>query len=124
MAVSDTIGNDRTAAMQTFATVAGSLDAGQSLPRHVALSKATPNPARNGTSFVAEVPSAARLRFQVFDLQGRVVWSDHDRDLEPGRWTLTWSARSANGMPFAPGLYFARAEIGGQRFTRRVIIVR
>ena len=122
--VKDTIGNPRTAAMQTFTTNSGSLDAEPGLPHHVALSQAHPNPARNGTSFVADIPSTARVRLQIYDLQGRVVWSEHDREVEPGRWTLSWSARSASGMPVAPGLYLARAEIGNHRFTRRVIVVR
>ena len=69
-------------------------------------------------------PSATRLRFQIFDLQGRVMWSERDRLVEPGRWTLNWSARSTSGMPVAPGLYLARTEIGGQRFTRRVLVIR
>jgi len=120
----DTLGNVRTSSMLTFNTEAGPLAAESDLPRRIALSSPYPNPARNLASFVAELPAPARVQLQIFDLQGRTIWSDGARQLEAGRWTLGWSAQTTLGLPAAPGLYLARVQIGAELFTRRVVVVR
>ena len=41
-----------------------------------------------------------------------------------GHSELAWDGRDASGGRAAPGLYFARVEIAGQRFIRRFAMLR
>jgi PKD repeat protein len=84
----------------------------------------SPNPSRNGVAFTLELPGPQPVRFSVYDLQGRTVWSAPATTRPAGRFELAWEGRDAAGGRAAPGLYFARVEIGGQRFIRRFAILR
>lgn len=86
----------------------------------VALSNGYPNPFRGTVEFTLDLPRAARLRWAVFDVQGRLVWSE-ERTLPPGRANLRWDG-SSTGRGHAPtGIYLVHASVEDTRFTRRVV---
>jgi len=83
-----------------------------------------PNPARGAMRFTLELPDAAEVRVEVFDLDGRRV-----RMLSPGRLpagsrSLAWDGTDAFGARVAPGIYFNRVQVGGQAVTRRFVVLR
>jgi len=84
----------------------------------------SPNPTRNGVVLALELPRPLSVRFAVYDLQGRVVWSAPTMTRPAGHSELAWGGRDASGGRAAPGLYFARVEIDGQRFIRRFAMLR
>ena len=88
------------------------------------VSQPFPNPSRGQVTLALETPGEARVGWQVFDLQGRCVWSDGPRRLAAGRWNLSWNGRSSSGDPAAAGLYLARVSVDGRMFLRRLALVR
>jgi hypothetical protein len=94
------------------------------LPRVLALSEATPNPAARDVAFTLDLPHAASVQLAIFDVQGREVWRASPRSYSAGSFPLTWSGRGAFGGRAGTGLYFARVRVAGREFIRRVAIVR
>lgn len=88
------------------------------LPRALALGPAVPNPTRGETSFALGLPRGARVRLAAFDVQGRLVETIVDRDLDAGLQTIHWRA------PGEGQLYFVRLVVDGVRVGERRIVVR
>jgi hypothetical protein len=103
--------------------VANLTGASSDAPTALALSSPFPNPSTREVHLGLSLPRAARIEFEVHDLQGREVWSQRARDYAPGRWTLSWSGL-AQGRRVAPGIYLARVTVNGVAITRRLAIVR
>lgn len=112
------------AANLAITVVDGPLAAGDA-PLRLALSAPRPNPARGAVRFELDLPRAAGVRFEVFDVTGRRVWSQGERAFEAGRHALAWDGRAGaeSGAGRAgPGLYFARVAVeGAEPFVRRIV---
>ncbi|HKQ56862.1 MAG TPA: right-handed parallel beta-helix repeat-containing protein [Candidatus Eisenbacteria bacterium] len=79
-----------------------------------------PNPSGGMVEFALDLPEAADGRWTIFDLQGRVVWSE-DRTFEAGRTRLAWDGMTLQGARAPSGLYLVRAAAGSAVFTRRIV---
>lgn len=86
----------------------------------LALSSGFPNPSRGGVEFALDLPGDERVRWAVFDLQGRMVWSE-DVMFAAGRRSLRWDGSIAGRGQAPTGVYLVRALVGGTAFTRRVV---
>ncbi len=86
----------------------------------LAFSNAFPNPSRSGVEFALDVPGETEVRWEVFDLQGRTVWSEA-RAVAAGRTQLRWDGRTATGDAAATGVYLVRAAVDGAVFQRRIV---
>jgi 5-hydroxyisourate hydrolase-like protein (transthyretin family) len=67
-----------------------------------------------------DVPSASRVKVEVYNVEGRAVDIIADSTFEPGRYTFEWKG----GASLAPGVYFLNMETPAYQRTRKVIIVR
>ncbi len=99
----------------------GTLDASPASLR-LALSTPFPNPARRIVSLSLELPTSSRVEFDVIDIQGRIVWSQHSARA-PGRWTLSWPGLLRDGSRAHPGVYLARVRTHGATFSRRIALI-
>ena len=120
----ETVETDNAMTMPLVITPPTSSGAGSDVPRALALSAARPNPTSGAVALSLDLPRAARVGLRVYDLMGRVVWSDPEREYGAGRWSLRWSGLNASGQPAAPGVYLARVEAGGEMFVRRIALLR
>jgi len=68
-------------------------------------------------------PQPVRAQLRIFDVRGRWLQTLWDGPLPAGRTRLEWGARDAS-RPVPAGVYFVHAEIGGQRFVRKILNVR
>lgn len=82
----------------------------------------SPNPMRQDCRFAFSLPRAGDVRLSIHDLQGRLVTRLSEGRLEAGRHERTWSA-VARQEPVAPGLYFVRLELAGERVLRRRLVL-
>ncbi len=98
--------------------------AGAAAPRVLALSAARPNPSAGAVWWSLDLPRAGRVEMQVYDLMGRVVWSDGGRDYGAGRWSLRWDGADGSGRPAATGVYLVKVRAADGLFVRRVAILR
>jgi hypothetical protein len=101
------------------------------VPGSLALGIPYPNPSAGQVRLQLALPRAARVSFAVHDLQGREVWRMPDQALDPGRVSLAWPARSAEGSRVSPGVYLARVLVYDdgvaaprQALVRRIVILR
>ena len=85
----------------------------------LALSNGFPNPSHGAIDFMLDLPQDAHVRWAVFDLQGRVMWSE-DRTFSAGRTLLRWDGMASGRAP-AAGIYLVRAWVDGKTLTRRVV---
>ena len=94
------------------------------LPRGFAL-QTSPNPARSRLTVVLASPrDLESSRVTVLDPAGRRVATLWDGPLRAGQRDLLWDVRDDFGSLVAPGLYLVLAEAGGERFARRLVVVR
>jgi len=89
-------------------------------PVHLALSAARPNPVSGPVSFRLDLPQPTPVRWGIYDVQGRALWSE-DRMLEAGGTDLTWNGRTTDGSHAGPGLYFARVHADNRVLIRRFV---
>jgi hypothetical protein len=120
----DTAGNETVAGVDSFTTVAVALAAEGPSVVGLALSSPYPNPSRGVVRLVLGLTAEAEVRFSVHDLQGRELWRDGVERRGAGRWTLEWKGEGRDGTRVAPGVYYARVEAQGQRWVRRVTMLR
>ena len=83
-----------------------------------------PNPARSSTGFSYGMPEAGSMSVDIFDVQGRYVRTLINQWMPPGSGLLSWDLKDYGGGHVAPGAYLARAKLGSNEFTRRIIVTR
>jgi hypothetical protein len=84
-----------------------------------------PNPFNSVTSIRYDLPEAAHVDLEVFDVSGRLVRRLIDHRLtEPGRYTTVWNGRNDEGLRVAPGIYFMRLAAGTETEIERTILLR
>ncbi|MEM1093112.1 MAG: S8 family serine peptidase, partial [Bacteroidota bacterium] len=92
----------------------------------VALEVPFPNPAAESVTLNYAVPVVTALELRVFDVLGRTVRVLAQGAVAPGRHTLTWSGRDAEGAPIANGLYVLRlvatAADGHQQVREQTLV--
>ncbi|MBD3335030.1 MAG: hypothetical protein GF355_05900 [Candidatus Eisenbacteria bacterium] len=83
----------------------------------------SPHPLRAGGRLQLRIPEAGRADLQLYDVNGRMVWSWSGSRSEPGVREIAWSGRDRSGNPIAPGTYFARLQAGDQLRSARILVV-
>jgi len=89
-----------------------------------ALDRVSPNPFGGQVKLRLTLAHPGPVEIVVYDLGGRIV-----RSLANGAWftagehTLSWDGRCDSGASSSAGVYFVRAQAGGDRFVRRVVKV-
>jgi len=85
-----------------------------------------PNPFNPSTTARLYVPADGEgpLSVEIFDVQGRLVRSLHRGPAAPGWLTVTWHGQDDAGRPQASGVYFLRAQRGGEGSTLKMLLVK
>ncbi len=96
---------------------------GRSSSSGLALSNAYPNPSRRNVAFTLEVGAPADVRWAVFDVLGREVWTASER-LTGGRQELRWPLTDRSGGRVPNGIYMVRVERGGESSTMRFVVMK
>lgn len=83
-----------------------------------------PNPVRQTTRLLLELETAERVRLDLFSPSGQRVWSEDRGFLPAGRHLFVWEGRGGGGELLPTGTYFVAARIGGETFTRKLVLIR
>jgi hypothetical protein len=100
------------------------------LPSSVAPSRrglqlvASPNPFNPTVRIDYELPAAAPVRLDVFDVAGRRVAVLRDADQPAGAHAAVWNGRSTAGAAVPSGIYIVRLEAAGDRASVRIVLAR
>lgn len=84
-----------------------------------ALSPNYPNPFNVATRMQFSLPQASHVRFHIYDATGRLITTLIDALKPAGNHAITWQAQER-----ASGLYLAQLEVGAQRLTRKLLLLR
>jgi hypothetical protein len=86
------------------------------------LLRSLPNPFQASVSLQFDAPHSGRLRLSVYDLQGRRVARVADEVTPSGPRQWSRDGRSG-GRRLDAGLYLLHAELDGERFTWRMVLL-
>ncbi len=84
----------------------------------------SPNPAAREVSLRFALPAASWAKVAIFDVAGRRVRVLADGPRGAGPHDVTWNGAGPDGVPAAPGVYFARVESAGVSVLRKVTLLR
>ena len=97
---------------------------GSALPQKWTLGQNYPNPFNPSTIIPYQVPTAASVRLEVFNVLGQRVATLVDEERPAGVHTAAWNATDAAGRPVGAGVYFYRLSSTGQpTLTRRMVLL-
>ena len=97
---------------------------GSVLPQKWTLGQNYPNPFNPSTLIPYQVPTATRVRLEVFNVLGQRVATLVDEERSAGVHTAVWDATDAVGRPVGAGVYFYRLSSAGQpTLTRRMVLI-
>jgi hypothetical protein len=97
---------------------------GEAPPAAISFAGAAPNPVVERARFEFALPQPATVRLELFDLNGRLVRTLAEGRYEAGRHQAPWDGTGRNGTRLGTGLFWARLEVGGKAFTKRVTVLR
>jgi hypothetical protein len=93
----------------------------------LALHQNHPNPFNPTTTIPYDLPAEAspvRVRLRVLDTAGRLVRTLVDEDQTGGSRAVVWDGRDARGGAVSSGVYFCILDAGGERRTRKVVLLK
>ncbi|MBC8323448.1 MAG: T9SS type A sorting domain-containing protein, partial [Candidatus Marinimicrobia bacterium] len=94
------------------------------VPKRFSVSKAYPNPFNPQTHFQIELDVPEKVSAFIYDLNGRLVKTLFDDQLNAGRHTLIWNGLDGNGNPAASGTYFVRLKGERQESWQKVTLLK
>jgi len=88
-----------------------------------------PNPLNPETWLPYQLAKSAHVQISIYDVSGRLVQKLNLGEKSAGRYlnqggAAYWDGRNNLGEPVSSGVYFYTLEIGNQRITRRMSVVR
>jgi len=94
------------------------------LPREITLHQNYPNPFNVGTKISFFVYDQTEVTINVFDMLGRRVCSLLDKQLQAGKYNITWDGRSDTGEPMSSGVYFYNLKTDSFEDSRKMVILK
>jgi hypothetical protein len=101
----------------------GPVSAPDALPLALRFYAPHPNPFSGATRFAYDLPQAAPVSLQIFDLSGRRVASLVSESRGAGHHQEHWLGTDASGARVPAGLYFARFSVLGFTRSRRIAVL-
>ncbi len=89
------------------------------LPDAYSLSQNYPNPFNSSTVIQYELPEAAWVRLEVFNMLGQAVATLVDGNQQAGVYSYNWNANN-----FASGIYFYRITAGNFSASKKMVIIK
>ena len=93
-------------------------------PNAFALHPNVPNPFNPETTIRFELPQAATVRLEVFDILGQKVRTLVSSSLQAGTHSAVWHGRNDAGIQVGNGIYLYRIETDGFTQMRRMLLLK
>jgi hypothetical protein len=83
-----------------------------------------PNPFNPITTISFMAPSAGRASLRVYNLNGALVRTLLDRVVAVGEVSVRWDGKDESGRTVSTGVYFYELRFGGDRVSRKMVLLR
>jgi hypothetical protein len=83
-----------------------------------------PNPFNPTTSIMFTVPARAHTNLSIYNIEGRLVKTLVDAEIEGSVKTVTWSGTDSRNHPVSSGVYFYRLRAGDDVMTKKMILLK
>lgn len=93
-------------------------------PQKFALAQNHPNPFNSSTTIHYELSEHQPIELSLYNLAGQKVMTLDRGERPPGRYTLAWDGRDAQGRTVASGIYLYQLRSKGQQQTRKLLLLR
>jgi predicted CXXCH cytochrome family protein len=93
-------------------------------PLEFSLDQNYPNPFNPSTTISFSIARKGPVSIQVFDINGQLVQTLANQDMEPGRYKVVWSGENRAGNAVASGVYFVKLRASSFESARKMLIVR
>jgi hypothetical protein len=100
------------------------LDEEVSIPGEFALHPNFPNPFNPTTMIAYDLPDAADVQLDIYDLMGRNINRVVNQNQSAGRHFVTWNANDYLGNQVSAGVYLYRLQAGNKIVTRKMILMK
>ena len=84
----------------------------------------TPNPFSNTTTISFSLPQSTKISFIIFDVNGRLIKTLADAEMQAGTHQLTWNASDEKGNAVVAGMYVLKMHAGNYVETKKIVIVK
>ena len=84
---------------------------------------ASPNPTAGVTNISFGTAKAARVNISIYNVNGQLVETLVDGQMEAGIHTVTWDGTDVNGSRVARGVYFCRMNAEGFAATEKIVLL-
>jgi flagellar hook assembly protein FlgD len=68
------------------------------------------------------VTKTQKVSFQIFDINGRLIKTLLDEEMQQGSHQLTWNAKDEKGKIVSGGIYFLKMQRGNYSETKKLIV--
>ena len=76
-----------------------------------------------GTTIAFALPRAGKVELSIYDVAGRRIARVLEGDLPAGGHRVAWNGRDDAGRPVAGGVYFYEVVQGGERSSKRMVVL-
>jgi len=83
-----------------------------------------PNPFNTDTQIAFHLPKAGHTALRIYNINGQLVKTLQDENLEAGRHVIRWDGLNDRGVTAASGVYFCRLEYVGRVKTTKMLLVK
>ena len=94
------------------------------VPLDFSLGQNYPNPFNPVTRFTYSLPKSGWTTLTIYNIQGQVVRTLVQGDLQAGHYVQAWDGRDAQGLPVPSGTYLYRLLQGAQQQTRKMQLLK
>lgn len=85
---------------------------------------AYPNPFNSSTTIQYSLSEAGRTSIGIYDILGRLVWTEAENLKAPGTYSLRWNGRGSSGFTLNSGVYFCRIMSSGKVKTVKLMLLK
>lgn len=94
------------------------------MPTAFELGESNPNPSTGFSRMALNIPTASRVKVEVYDAMGNKVKTLVDGFFEAGKSEVNWDAKNEAGVNMASGVYFVKMTSGSFSTAQRMMLVR
>lgn len=94
------------------------------IPSEVSLHQNYPNPFNSGTWIEFELEKSSAVSLTIFNLAGNITRYLVDKQLPTGSYRIYWDGKDYAGVPVASGTYLYRLQVGKQKLSKKMQLIK